>query len=60
MRDFLQRWWRVCVDHFEETFDVAKDRGQVSDTHLYNINAAWERNRIYDAKGNPWPFRDSL
>lgn len=56
----LTKLWRALVFYFEETFDVRRDQGKVSQAKLYEINSAVERNTWYDQKGRRWPERDSI
>ena len=55
-QDFL----RACVRGWEKAFDPSKDLGKISQTKLYDLNAAAKRNVIYDRQGNRWPFREAL
>jgi len=56
----LSQMWKALVFYLESTFDVGTDKGKVSNTKLYEINAAVERNVWYDKEGRKWPEKDSI
>jgi hypothetical protein len=55
----LLRLWARIVRKLEHAYNP-RPHIYISREHMYDLNAAANRNYWYDMRGNRWPLRNSL